>query len=271
MTGSGQPAAYALQISEDEVDRYRFMAALAIQREAPLLERAGVVPGARVVDIGCGPAAFLVELARLVGADGEVVGVEPDAASRAIAERSVAEAGMPWARVIEGRGSDTGLDAGAWDVVMIRHVLYHVGTQAQDIVTHAATLVRPGGGVYTVDTVGSGMAVVPAPAEDTAQLQRYHDFQRSRGNDPDIGLRLHVLLAGAGLEITDHLGAFNIVAGSLVAKGGPLQAAQNAMLAAGAITEQEAQRFTEARVRVGADPLARFFAPQITAVGRRPA
>jgi len=271
MATTPEPAAYALQISEQEIGRYRLMAARAVENESDMWQRAGVAAGARIVDVGCGPGAMLVELARRAGPTGEVVGVEPDAPSRAAAERAIAAEGMgAWARVVEGRGDDTGLAPGHWDVAMIRHVLFHVGPQAPAVVAHAASLLRPGGHLYLVDTYGDAMAIAPAETELMQQSRRYAEFQRSRGNDPNIGLRLHALLLEARLELTDHRGMFNIVPAVHAAHGGPLGAAQATMLAAGAITDEEAHRWEEARRRVAADPVARIFAPTLIAVGRRP-
>jgi ubiquinone/menaquinone biosynthesis C-methylase UbiE len=59
-------AEYALAVSEAEVQRYRMMASRAAETEQGLWRQAGIVPGAVVADVGCGPAALAVELARAV-------------------------------------------------------------------------------------------------------------------------------------------------------------------------------------------------------------
>ena len=48
-------ADYTLQLSDDEVARYRLMAEQARDQEAALWAQAGVAPGARIADVGCGP------------------------------------------------------------------------------------------------------------------------------------------------------------------------------------------------------------------------
>ncbi len=63
-------ADYALAVSADEVQRYRFMAERARIDEAPLWRRAGIRPGSVVADVGCGPAAVSVVIADLVGPAG---------------------------------------------------------------------------------------------------------------------------------------------------------------------------------------------------------
>ncbi|MGH3755620.1 MAG: hypothetical protein ACRDRP_23590 [Pseudonocardiaceae bacterium] len=51
--------AYALQLSEAERARYRFMAESARTEERAQWTAAGIEPGAQVADIGCGPGALL--------------------------------------------------------------------------------------------------------------------------------------------------------------------------------------------------------------------
>ena len=72
------PSTYALRLSDDELGRYRMMAARARAEEGDLWTAAGIVPGARVADVGCGPGAMLVTLAELVGPTGRVIGVDAD-------------------------------------------------------------------------------------------------------------------------------------------------------------------------------------------------
>jgi hypothetical protein len=45
-------------LSDAELARYRAMAAHALAREGELWTAAGIVPGARVVDLGCGPGMW---------------------------------------------------------------------------------------------------------------------------------------------------------------------------------------------------------------------
>ncbi len=66
---------YTYQLSDAELARYRAMAAHALAREETLWTAAGIVPGARVVDLGCGPGTFLADLAGRAGSPGRVTGV----------------------------------------------------------------------------------------------------------------------------------------------------------------------------------------------------
>ena len=57
---------YALKLSEAELARYRLIAEAAPEMERDLWTAAGVVEGAVVADVGCGPGAVSVVLAELV-------------------------------------------------------------------------------------------------------------------------------------------------------------------------------------------------------------
>ena len=195
---------YALRLSDDELGRYRMMAARARAEEGDLWARAGLVPGARVADVGCGPGAMLVALAEVVGATGHVTGVDADPTAVAAARAALAAArlgggGVAPGDVRQGRAEATGLRSGSVDTAVLRHVLAHNGGAEQRIVDHLATLVRAGGHVYLLDVdMTTGNVAVPA-AEDLQA--RYLHWHRSRGNDPRIGRRLGGLGRAAGLEV----------------------------------------------------------------------
>jgi SAM-dependent methyltransferase len=190
---------YTLTLSEREVERYRWMAAEARRSEEAAWRAAGIVPGARVADVGCGPAAVLVELARLVGPGGHGDGVERDVAARAAAHQMVTAAGLGNARIVEGDAAATGLEAGQYDVVMLRHVLIHNGAQAPAIVAHLATLLRPGGCLFVVDADAAGVQLDPADPDLEDLNQRFLRLLEQQGADLYQGVHLGALLHEAGL------------------------------------------------------------------------
>lgn len=262
---------YALELTEAERARYREMARRAREQEAERWQRYGVVPGARVADVGCGPGAVLVVLADLVGPGGSITGVEPNAEARAAALEEIRRGGLDNASVVAGVGTATGLEPGTYDVVMIRHVLFHVADAAQTVIEHAVTLLRPGGHLYTVDADLTAYRLSIEDADVDEQAQRYVDFQRKRGNNVDIGPRLGPLLAAAGLELREHEGVIQKLPGEFLATGGgPMVAARREMLADGTITEDDARRYDDALERLAAIPHAAIFLPAYLAVGRKP-
>ncbi len=109
-----------------------------------LVARAGVRPGASVLDVACGTGAALLEAARRAGPDGMVVGID-------LAEPMVAEA----ARRLRARGPGCGavavmdaerlaLQPASFDVVCCASAVYLLGDQAA-AVRGWRELLRPGG------------------------------------------------------------------------------------------------------------------------------
>jgi SAM-dependent methyltransferase len=257
---------YALRLDPREVARYRMMAEGARTSEAELWRLAGIAPGARVADIGCGPGALLPVLAAEVGPDGHVTGMDGDPAA-VDAARAYA-AGVPNVAVAAGRAERTGLPAGGFDVVMLRHVLAHNGGHEPEIVAHLASLLRPGGTLYLADTFAPGIAAVPDLPVLTEINERYRAFHAARGNDLRPGPQLAGWLRGAGLEVLDFRGRYQIIPAPPGLRP-PAWAARDAMLAAGIVTTADLDRWDRAITDLDAAPARpTLFMPLFTAIGR---
>jgi SAM-dependent methyltransferase len=267
-TGTGE-AGYTLALDPAEIGRYRLMAERARADEAELWRLAGVGPGARVADVGCGPGALLPLLAAEVAPDGEVTGVDADASAVAAATAYTARTARVSVR--SAPADRTGLPAGAFDTVMVRHVLAHNGGREQAIVDHLATLLRPGGCLYLADGYGKGMATLPDVPILEEITERYRAFHAGRGNDLRTGLYLAEWLRGAGLEVLDFRGRYQIVQFPPGLRP-PAWAARDAMLAAGVVTADDLRRWDQALTELDARPdRPTGFMPVFTAVGRAPA
>ncbi|MGY1739571.1 MULTISPECIES: methyltransferase domain-containing protein [unclassified Blastococcus] len=260
---------YALAVTPEEIRRYRMMADRARTEEAAFWRAAGIVPGATVADVGCGPAAIAVLVAEVVGPAGRVVGVEPDPAARAAARQLVAGSGARNVELREGTGTDSGLAPGSVDVALMRHVLAHNGGREQAIVDHLASLVRPGGAVYLVDVDATALRVIDLDPELADLDERYAELHRRRGNDLRIGLRLRQLLEAAGLRVELHEGRYLI--GALPPDVRPPSwAARDALRADGLATDDDVRRWAAAFERSDTAPVRpTTFAPFFVAVGRR--
>jgi len=174
-------ASYSLKLSEQELTRYRMMAASAADNEAAEWSTAGILPGARIADVGCGPGAILRLLAERIGAEGRAVGIDADPSAVSIARQQTA--GLPQVQVQVGHADATGLDPGAYDVVMCRHVLAHNGGREAMIVAHLASLAATGGCVYLVDVDATAFAVYAhwaGAARPTGALSGVSSRQRQR-------------------------------------------------------------------------------------------
>jgi ubiquinone/menaquinone biosynthesis C-methylase UbiE len=260
---------YALKLSDDEIARYRLMAQTARAREADVWELAGILPGAVVADVGCGPGALLPLLSECVGEQGRVDAIDGDEEAVATARAVVEGTGLTNVSVRQGRAESTGLAERSYDTVMIRHVLAHNGRTAQAIVSHLADLLRPGGSLLLVDVDMTALRLRPDDEAVSELLDRYAEFQVQRGGAIQVGLHLDELLEQAGLEVLAYQGVTDVVRLPHGVRG-PAWAARDAMVAAGVVTEDEVAVWGERMDALeAAGTSVVLFAARFLAVGRR--
>lgn len=236
---------YSLALSDEEIGRYRFMAKAARRTEAADWVTAGIVPGAVVADIGCGPGVVLLELADVVGSSGSVVGIDRGSAEVQTANRLASDQGLTNAVARQADAWDTGIDPGSADVVHIRHVLAHntVDNQCR-ILAHALDLLRPGGALYAVD-VDLTMSRVDPRSDDVVELNdRYIDHLLDTGRDPSVGPKLGSLAESAGFVEVQRFAQIKIPPPLVLSEiRPPAWAARQAMIDSGHATTDDVARW----------------------------
>jgi SAM-dependent methyltransferase len=264
-------ASYALQLSDGEVQRYRRMADTAVGAERGLWEAAGIIEGAAVADVGCGPGAVSVLLAGAVGGGGRVWAVDADPQALKLVAAVAARAGLSNVETVVGDAAATGLAPGSLDVAMLRHVLSHNGGREQAIVDHLAGLVRPGGCAYLVDVDYTAVRMHPVDQDLDDLSDRYRELHRRRGNDISVGLRLGELLGAAGLDVVDFTGRY-MIGKPPPGLRPPAWAAREALVEAGLAEPADIERWSTAFERAdGRRDRPIRFSPVFVGVGRAPA
>jgi ubiquinone/menaquinone biosynthesis C-methylase UbiE len=105
------------------------------------------MPGDRVVDLGCGWGTFGFALADRVR---EIVGVDFSEKSIEICRRLSAETPRDNLRFVRADAGDTGLEGGAWDVVIAADLFEHLyPDDARRVAAEAYRLLAPGGRFVT--------------------------------------------------------------------------------------------------------------------------
>jgi ubiquinone/menaquinone biosynthesis C-methylase UbiE len=258
---------YSLALSDSEIRRYTLIAERARSSEAQLWKTGGIVPGAVVADVGCGPAAMSVCMAKVVGLSGRVIGIEPDAVALSTARQLIAHAGVENVEVRQGSATDSTLAPGSVDVAVMRLVLAHNQPAEQRMVDHLAQLVRAGGSVYLVDVDGTAARILDADPDIADLHEKYLRYQNAQGNDLQVGLRLGQLIARAGLKVVAHEGHYSIVT---LPPGlhPPAWAARESMMAAGIATSDDVVRWEKALERMDHSTVRpTVFAPNFIAIG----
>jgi ubiquinone/menaquinone biosynthesis C-methylase UbiE len=135
---------YVFADREDEQHRLERQAELFDRLTERFFRAAGLGPGMRVLDLGSGAGDVAMLAARLVGSDGEVVGVERDPDAVAAAKARVERAGLSNVRFVQGDVQTLDGIEGGLDAVVGRLVLMYLRDPVAAL-ARAAQLLRPGG------------------------------------------------------------------------------------------------------------------------------
>ena len=96
-----------------------------------LVESFGLKPGMTVVDYGCGPGRYTVDMARLSGQEGKTIAVDLSERALRVAEKRVSDMGLDLDSVVFklARGYNTGLPDGTADMVCAIDVFHMVNSE----------------------------------------------------------------------------------------------------------------------------------------------
>jgi SAM-dependent methyltransferase len=162
-----------------------------------LLRSAGVRPGMRCLDLGCGAGHVSRCLAGHVGTTGSVLGLDFDNVKLESARSSCAESGLG---NVEFRSEDvtTWREQETFDVAYGRFILSHLVDRPAFVRVLCRTL-RPGGILILEDIDFTGCFCYPPNAAYTRYCELYHEVIGRRGGDANAGLQLYTMCLDAGL------------------------------------------------------------------------
>ncbi len=176
--------------------RLRVMSRAMRSGTLAILSRAGLAPGLGVLDLGCGSGDVTVEIARIVGETGHVVGIDIDCIALTHAQ-SLAKARGVTVDWRQGRAED--LDGiGAFDLGYARFLLSHV-PDPLDVPRRIRAAVRPGGWIVVEDIDITCHVHWPPCGALRRYVELYAAVARLRGVDPTVGPRLAAMFLDAGL------------------------------------------------------------------------
>jgi 2-polyprenyl-3-methyl-5-hydroxy-6-metoxy-1,4-benzoquinol methylase len=186
-------------------ERLRLLSRVMEPLTRALLDRVRVARGARCLDVGCGGGDVTLMLARLVGPEGRVVGVDIDDAKLELAREEADAARV--SNVEYRRGSIDDVDPdGSFDVVYARFLFSHL-PDPTDALRRMIAFARPAGVVAVEDVDFSGCFCYPENIAYRRFCDLYVRAGEARGVDATVGRRLPALFAGAQMgEIGIHIG-----------------------------------------------------------------
>lgn len=199
---------YLFEFSDQEGRRLHSQAELIAPSTRRLLERAGIITGMRVLDVGSGAGDVALLAAELVGPTGTVVGIERNLSGVEHARARAHAAGMTQVQFVEG--DLTNLEfAGNFDAVVGRLVLQHLPDPAA-VLRQLVRLLRPGGIVafQEIAIPAAGASAPAVPLLDQVYWWASEGLRRA-GVESRFGLHLYRVFREAGLPAPElHCDAF---------------------------------------------------------------
>ncbi|OBK90113.1 methyltransferase domain-containing protein, partial [Mycobacterium sp. 1165178.9] len=188
---------YVLGHVDAEVQRLLLQGRLYNDFTEHALRLAGLRPGMRVLDVGCGPGDVSIIAARLVGPDGAVLGVDSAADVLELARARAVGQGLHTVDFEATAIADLRLEEPV-DAVIGRLILMHLPDPVAAL-RHLTSLVRPGGLVAFCESDINGAYNVAELPLFSAMKDTVAEAFQAAGLDPAFGAKLPTLFRRAGL------------------------------------------------------------------------
>ena len=192
---------YVLDRSDRELDRLELQGILYRDATRRALVAAGVGPGMRVLDVGCGSGDVTRLAAELVDPGGSVLGIDMDGDTILAARARTAGLGVADVAFETGEAATAG-EPRSFDALVGRFFLMHQPSPGETLGA-AARAVRPGGVVMMLE---SHMAGLLDARHSLPDCRLYDEIVRwkcrvvaAAGADLEAGLGLHRTFLEAGL------------------------------------------------------------------------
>jgi len=200
MTRGAGDAEYVLGASEQERQRLRAQGDAVGPMTERLLVQAGIGSGMKVLDVGCGTGDVSILAARLVGAEGKVVGIDREPRMVATARDRALGEKLPGVSFVEGDFREIGSKHGLFDAAVGRLVLMYQADPV-DALSRVARAVRPGGVIFfqEYDSTVPPTSLVPLPLHERVRGWIWSTLERS-GADVHLGFKLYSVFTEAGLS-----------------------------------------------------------------------
>lgn len=189
---------YVLGHVDAEIQRLLLQGRLHNDFTEHVLRLAGLRPGMRVLDVGCGPGDVSIIAARLVGPDGAVLGVDAAADVIELARTRAKDHGLETVSFEATAIDDISLTEPV-DAVVGRLILMHLPDPVAAL-RRLASMVRPGGLVAFCESDVNGAYNVGGLPLFAAMKATVAEAFKAAGLDPCFGAKLPTLFRRAGLR-----------------------------------------------------------------------
>jgi ubiquinone/menaquinone biosynthesis C-methylase UbiE len=195
-------------LGEEQAETRRLISQAARDPVDDLLKWAGLKPGMRIIDAGCGPGVYSRTLARLTGPAGRVDGFDISPSRIEAASSLPIEPGSAPLTFRTGDVYAPPFTEGEADFVLCQFVFEYL-QEPERAVRSLSKLLKPGGILLLRDGDGNGQTVWPMPEVLERSLPTMFAAMAKTGFDAYSGRKLFLHMRRAGLsDIQGQVGAW---------------------------------------------------------------
>jgi cyclopropane fatty-acyl-phospholipid synthase-like methyltransferase len=199
---------YPLASTERERRRLKMQAAALVPLTEKMLSGAGIEPGSRVLELGCGGGDVTELIAKRIGPTGEVVAMDRDPSQVAVATDRLHSAGHRNVKFFINEMASF-QPAGLFNAVVGRYFLMYVQSP-EAVIAQAVKWLQPGGSLAFLEMDffrGVRSRIWPPASSKTVQaIEFIADVMLDAGTHPDMAARLPSILSHYG-DVTAELSA----------------------------------------------------------------
>jgi trans-aconitate methyltransferase len=197
------PDGYVHARDDNEYQRLRDQAEMWRPATEALLDRIGLGPGMRALDIGCGPGSVMRLMGDRVGPSGQVTGIDVDSRLGRLALEQLRAQGGSDFQFIEGDALKLeAIPDAPFDLTFCRLVLMHL-PHPVSLLEKMHHWTKPGGYVSTQEFDFGAIAVEPLCPPMTEFSRMFEGVFRGHGRNLRAGRQLPAQYEAAGLGQPD--------------------------------------------------------------------
>ncbi|MCC6277769.1 MAG: methyltransferase domain-containing protein [Oligoflexia bacterium] len=196
---------YVLGTGQDELDRLGLQHRIWADAAVSAWKRAGIGPGSKVLDLGCGPGFASLELAQLVTSKGKVIAVDESKGFVSHLNQQAAKFELPHLQAYsaDAQNLQSTLNDKGFDAVYCRWLLCWL-PEPQKALAEVKKILKPGGR-FVIHDYFNWRAMCSAPRSKPIEKMvqaAVASFEERNGN-VDIAASLPKLLRETGFVVSD--------------------------------------------------------------------
>lgn len=190
---------YILGGTKRELARLKIQSAIFEKETLQTLKQAGIKSGMRCIDIGCGIGDVSFMMAKLVGQNGSVIGLDANKYVIEFCKKKARKQNVTNIKFFVGNIYDNTLNKNSFDFIFSRFLFQHLAEPKRALEEMKKLAVK--GGTIAAEENDHGMWLSYPPSSGYEKLRRaYVDLLRLSKCDELIARKLYALFLDAGLN-----------------------------------------------------------------------